>query len=183
VELKQNQYVLEELQKDFGAAILETDEQYGMLTVVIEPSSLVNIVSWFKNHPVIKANFLTDICGSHLPHLQGKELCVIYHLQSIEIPFNRTFEELKSGEPQIYRVRLKCFVSIDKPTVPSLTILYSGANWMEREVYDYYGVIFKGHPNLKRILNVDDMDYFPMRKEYPLEEGTRTDKDDKYFGR
>lgn len=175
IEELKNQYVLEELHKEFGEAILEADEPYGMLTVVIEPFSLANIISWFKNHPVIKANFLTDICGSHFPCNRTncgiemvKELCVIYHLQSMK---------------NNYRVRLKCFVPIDNPTIPSLTHLYSGANWMERETYDYYGVIFKGHPNLKRILNVDEMDYFPLRKEYPLEEGTRTDKDDKYFGR
>jgi NADH-quinone oxidoreductase subunit C len=172
VELKivelNNRYVSEELHKEFGQAILESDEPYGMLTVVIEPSSLANIVSWFKNHPVIQANFLTDICGSHFPQLPGKELCVIYHLQSM---INN------------YRIRLKCFVSIDSPSVPSLTHLYAGANWMERETYDYYGIIFEGHPNLKRILNADEMDYFPMRKEYQLEDGTRTDKEDKYFGR
>ena len=57
------------------------------------------------------------------------------------------------------------------------------ANWMERETYDFYGVNFVGHPNLKRILNVEEMDYFPMRKEFPLEDQTRIDKDDEMFGR
>jgi NADH-quinone oxidoreductase subunit C len=54
---------------------------------------------------------------------------------------------------------------------------------MERETYDFYGVIFEGHPNLKRILNVDEMSIFPMRKEYPLEDNTRKDKNDEMFGR
>jgi NADH-quinone oxidoreductase subunit C len=54
---------------------------------------------------------------------------------------------------------------------------------MERETYDFFGVRFKGHPNLKRILNVDEMDIFPMRKEYPLEDQERTDKDNSMFGR
>jgi NADH-quinone oxidoreductase subunit C len=54
---------------------------------------------------------------------------------------------------------------------------------MERETYDFYGVNFIGHPNLKRILNVDEMDYFPLRKEFPLEDQTRADKDDEMFGR
>ena len=54
---------------------------------------------------------------------------------------------------------------------------------MEREAYDFYGFRFKGHPNLKRILNVEDMDYFPMRKEYPVEDASRTDKNDGMFGR
>ena len=57
------------------------------------------------------------------------------------------------------------------------------ANWMERETYDFYGVNFVGHPNLIRILNVDEMTYFPMRKEFPLEDQSRIDKDDEMFGR
>ena len=54
---------------------------------------------------------------------------------------------------------------------------------MERETFDFYGIDFTGHPNQKRILNVEFMDYHPMRKEYPLEDATRTDKDDSFFGR
>lgn len=81
------------------------------------------------------------------------------------------------------RLRIKTFIPIAKPEIASVTSLYSSANWMERETYDFYGIIFTGHPNLTRILNVDEMDYFPMRKEYPLEDGTRQDKVDEYFGR
>ena len=62
-------------------------------------------------------------------------------------------------------------------------IIWVGANWMERESYDFYGIRFKGHPNLVRILNVDEMDIFPLRKEFPLEDQTREDKEDKMFGR
>ena len=65
----------------------------------------------------------------------------------------------------------------------TLTHLFTGANWMERETYDFFGVVFEGHPNLKRILNVEDMIMFPMRKEFPLEDQVRGDKSDKMFGR
>ena len=78
---------------------------------------------------------------------------------------------------------MKVFTDILKPDVFSATALYRSANWMERETYDFFGVNFIGHPNLIRILNVDEMDYFPMRKEFPLEEQTRVDKDDEMFGR
>jgi NADH-quinone oxidoreductase subunit C len=81
------------------------------------------------------------------------------------------------------RLRLKIYTSIQAPQVFTATRLFSSANWMERETYDFYGVNFTGHPNLKRVLNVDEMDYFPLRKEYPLEDQTRIDKDDEMFGR
>ena len=64
-----------------------------------------------------------------------------------------------------------------------MTSLFPSANWMERQEYDFFGIEFEGHPDLRRILNVDEMDYFPMRKEFRLEDATRDDKEDKYFGR
>ena len=81
------------------------------------------------------------------------------------------------------RIRLKVKAPISKPDIPTLTGLYGSANWMERETYDFYGVNFVGHPNLKRILNMDEMVEFPMRKEFPLEDPTRVDKADFQFGR
>ena len=82
-----------------------------------------------------------------------------------------------------WRIRLKIYLPEENPETPTLTTVFSAANWMERETYDFFGVNFVGHPNLKRILNVDEMDYFPMRKEFPMEESTRIDKDDEMFGR
>lgn len=164
----ENTYVLEELKRKFEIDIVAFEEPYGMLTLTIKPDAILEVLSFLKNHATIKANFLTDICGSHYPDLKEQELQVIYHLQSM---INN------------YRLRIKCFVPVDNPAISSITSLYESANWMERETFDFYGINFIGHPNLKRILNVDEMDYFPLRKEYPVEDGTRTDKDDKYFGR
>ncbi|MCC5921329.1 MAG: NADH-quinone oxidoreductase subunit C [Cyclobacteriaceae bacterium] len=163
-----NEYIVEELKLAFNDDILLMDESYGMLGLEIKPSKINDLLKWFKEHPVIKANFLTDICGAHFPDLKDRELAVIYHVQSME---------------NNIRVRIKCFIPISSPKIASATNLYVGANWMERETFDFYGVEFEGHPNLQRILNVDEMDYFPLRKQYPLEDGTREDKDDSYFGR
>lgn len=82
-----------------------------------------------------------------------------------------------------YRVRIKVFFPIADPVMPTLTDLYAAANWMERETFDFYGVQFTGHPNLTRILNIEEMEYHPMLKQYPLEDQTREDKIDTYFGR
>jgi NADH-quinone oxidoreductase subunit C len=81
------------------------------------------------------------------------------------------------------RVRLKVFLPVENPVIPSLTPVFAAANWLERETFDFYGVKFEGHPNLSRILNVDEMIIHPMRKEYPLEDQTREDKEDFMFGR
>jgi NADH-quinone oxidoreductase subunit C len=163
-----NEFLLERLQEAFGEKILSTEVPFDLASIVIEPSSILDILKWLYNDNLLKFKFLTDICGSHYPDLKDRELCAVYHVQSME---------------NNIRLRIKAFLPISKPEIPSVTSLYSSANWMERETYDFYGIIFTGHPNLKRILNVDEMDYFPLRKEYPLEDGTRADKEDQYFGR
>lgn len=163
-----NEYLLERLNHEFDQKIRSAELPYGMLSLVIDPESILDILKFLHTDPILKFQFLTDICGSHYPELRNEEICVVYHVHSLE---------------NNVRLRLKAFLPISQPEIPSLTPLYSSANWMERETYDFYGIIFKGHPNLKRILNVDEMDYFPMRKEYPLEDATRTDKEDFYFGR
>jgi len=163
-----NEFLLEKLNEQFGSQILSAELPYGMLTITIAPGAIVDVLKWLNEDKILKFRFLTDICGSHYPDLKDQELCVIYHVQSME---------------NNLRLRIKAYLPISNPEIPTSTTLYSAANWMERETYDFYGVIFKGHPNLRRILNVDEMDYFPMRKEYPLEDGTRTDKEDQYFGR
>ena len=163
-----NEFLLERLQSAFGDAIRSAEFPFDMLTIVIDPDRIVDILRWLHQDSILKFRFLTDICGSHYPDIKEGELCVVYHVQSME---------------NNMRLRIKAFIPIANPAIPSATPIYNSANWMERETYDFYGVNFTGHPNLKRILNVDEMDYFPLRKEYPLEDGTRTDKEDRYFGR
>ena len=80
------------------------------------------------------------------------------------------------------RIRVKTYLTAD-PEVMSIADLFLCANWMERETWDFYGINFVGHPQLKRILNMDEMISHPMRKEFPMEDGGRTDKDDRFFGR
>ena len=157
--------VLEKLNANFAENILSVDENADILTLVITSDSIKKITAYLKDE--LDFIFLTDICGIHIPE-QEKELGVVYHLHNLI---------------ENKRIRLKTFVTKADPQVESVVSVFSGANWMERETFDFYGVDFKGHPNLKRILNVEFMDYYPMRKEYPLEDATRTDKDDRFFGR
>lgn len=165
----QNAQILDLLHRLFGhTAFTDVHEPYGMLTVTTTRERIHDIVAGLQQDQELKFHFLTTMCGIHYPDHKDRELGMIYHLHSLVYNL---------------RVRIKIFFPIADPVVPTLTDLYNAANWMEREAYDFYGVIFTGHPNLIRILNVEDMDYHPMRKEYPLEDGTREDKTDLFFGR
>ena len=80
------------------------------------------------------------------------------------------------------RIRVKTTIA-DGDTPPTATSIFLGANWMEREAYDFFGIVFKGHPKMKRILNMEDINFFPLRKDFPLEDPNREDKNDAMFGR
>ena len=138
---------------------------YGEHNFFMSQDEIHPAIEFLKNNGFI---YLTDIAGSHYPEKEGAEFQVVYHIHNLS-------ENL--------RIRLKVDLSEKDVHVPSMTDLFAGANWMERETFDFFGIIFEGHPNLTRILNVDDMDYHPMKKEYALEDETRTDKDDTFFGR
>ena len=156
------------LEGKFPLTVLRTDELSDMLNVYADRRSNIEIVKYLWDEPTFQFQFLTDICGVHYPDRKGEELEVVYHLHSFV---------------NNHRIRLKFALPIEDPSIQTLTNLYAAANWMERETFDFFGIIFEGHPNLKRILNVDEMEAFPMRKEHPLEDPNRIDKQDKFFGR
>lgn len=135
----------------------------------VAPGSMNEVMRYLKEDPTLRFNFLTDVCGIHYPdEAKERQFATVYHMHNWV---------------DNVRIRFKCFLDGDNPEVDTVTNLFLGANWQERETYDFYGIIFKGHPQLKRILNMDEMVSFPMRKEFPLEDGGRTDKDDRFFGR
>ena len=163
-----NEIIRQKLTEKFGEQLTGWEEPYGMLTFTSDKNLNLKVLQFLFDDPELRFQFMTDLCAVHYPDDKGKELAVVYHLHNLT---------------DNIRIRYKVFTDIEKPDVFSTYALYSAANWMERETYDFYGVNFLGHPNLKRILNIDDMDYFPLRKEYPLEDQKRTDKDDEMFGR
>jgi NADH-quinone oxidoreductase subunit C len=161
-----NQQLLLHVSAILGAEPNASEDQYGMLNLNIEAASLLKLVEGLKNnHQFI---YLTDICAAHYPDRTGAEFEVVYHLHNLVAN---------------QRVRIKVGLAEASPNIPTLTGLYAGANWMERETFDFYGIQFEGHPDLRRILNMEDMDYHPLRKQYALEDETRTDKNDTFFGR
>lgn len=163
-----NDFVKQKLVEKFGADTLSFEAPYGMLTFSAPKDMNLKVLQYLYDEESLQYRFLTDLTGIHYPDRKDEEIAVVYHLHNLEAN---------------HRVRFKVFTPVAQPDVFSATALYSAANWMERETYDFYGVNFVGHPNLKRILNADEMDYFPLRKEYPLEDPKRLDKDDEMFGR
>lgn len=162
-----NQEVLQKLTAAFGELISVPSEPYGLLTLETTKETISELLAFLKNDKQLAFNYLTDITGIHYPE-ENLPLGVIYHLHSFT---------------NNVRIRIKVFLNATNPEIPSATALWHGADWMERETYDFFGIIFTGHPNLQRILNVDDMEVFPMRKEFPLEDPNRVDKKDFFFGR
>ena len=163
-----NETIKQRLVTKFGEQLTAFEEPYGMLTFEASKELNLKVLNFLYDDDELKFRFMTDLCGVHYPDNKGKELAVVYHLHNLE---------------DNVRIRFKVFTDINQPDIYTATGLFSAANWMERETFDFYGVNFVGHPKLKRILNVDEMDYFPMRKEFPLEDQSRIDKDDEMFGR
>ncbi|NML70670.1 NADH-quinone oxidoreductase subunit C [Chryseobacterium sp. RP-3-3] len=162
-----NEFVLEAITREFPDSVISSSDPYGMLTVEVRKEDIKKIIHYLRDSS-LEFNFLTDICGIHYPEFPDKEIGVVYHLHNMMANF---------------RLRLKIFMSRENIEVDSLVELFAGANWMERETFDFYGIKFKGHPDLRAILNMEDLGYHPMLKEYRLEDGTRTDKNDSMFGR
>ncbi len=160
--------VQDKLKAQFGEGLISSEILADYPVFTIKSDLILEVVRFLYNDKELAFHFLTTLAGLHYPENKGQELGVMYQLHSLT---------------KNWRIRLKIFFSINNPVVPSITPVFSAANWMERQEFDFFGIIFSGHPNLKRILNIEDMAYHPMRKEYALEDGTREDKDDKMFGR
>lgn len=162
-----NQQLKQSLSSKFDY-LSDWEEPYGLLTATMPAAKNTEVLQGIYDDEHLQFRFLTDLTAVHFPDRKDEELCVVYHLHNLQ---------------NNIRLRLKAYLPVEAPNIHTASALFSGANWMERETYDFFGVNFLNHPNLTRILNVDEMDYFPMRREYPMEDPTRTDKDDEMFGR
>ena len=143
---------LQLLREHFPEAVLETLLPQGDATALIRPDGLIKIVDFLKNDPRLQFNVLVDITA--VDYMGRKpRFDVVYHLLSL--PFNR-------------RLRLKAAVDEGEPSLDSLTPFWGSANWLEREVWDMFGIRFAGHPNLRRILLYEEFQGHPLRKDYPI---------------
>ncbi|HRD08357.1 MAG TPA: NADH-quinone oxidoreductase subunit C, partial [Saprospiraceae bacterium] len=141
-------------------ASLNVAVEYDFPEVVVDKKHIHSLLESLKDNEAMGFTFLTTLCGIHFPEKTGQEFWVMYQLHN-----------LLTNE----RIRLYTHTCAGDLNFDSVTDIWPAANWMEREAFDFYGLNFEGHSNLARILNVEDMDYHPMRKEYRLEDDTRTD--------
>ena len=160
--------IQDRLTQEFGNKVLDFGMQKDIFTFEVTSDAIREVIEFVKNNSDLNFHFLTDLCGMHYPdNDENHQFAVVYHLHN-------WIENV--------RIRVKAYLP-ENPEIDTISDIFLSANWMERETWDFYGIHFKGHPQLKRILNMDEMISFPMRKEFPLEDSGRTDKDDRFFGR
>jgi NADH-quinone oxidoreductase subunit C len=143
---------LDLLREVFSDGVLETSLPRGDAAAIIRPDVLAKVMEFLKNDPRLLFNVLIDITAVDY-FGRDPRFDVVYRLLSL--PFNR-------------RLQVKIRVPDSDPKVTSLTKLWNNANWLEREVWDMFGIRFEGHPNLKRILMYEEFQGHPLRKDYPI---------------
>jgi NADH-quinone oxidoreductase subunit C len=144
--------VLEKLRAHFKDSILSVNEFRGELTVVTKKEDLVRICDFLKHDEELKFELLEDLSGVDM-YTPTDRFQVVYHLFSLK---NR------------YRLRVKVMVDESDLKVPTVSSVWSTANWHEREAYDMFGIIFEGHLDLRRLYMPDEFEYHPLRKDFPL---------------
>jgi len=142
----------EKLKKEYSDRVAEFITFRGDLNIILKPQDIPEICRFLKTDPDLKFNFLSCITAADYLDLRPKRFEVVYILFSI---------------PNNERIIVKTRVD-ENEDIPTLTSVWSTANWQEREVYDMFGIKFSGHPNLKRILMDDDWIGHPQRKDFPL---------------
>ena len=147
-----NEKILNRLTTKLPKTVLESKEFRGELTIVVSKEHVVEVCKFLKEDSELGFDLLADLCGIDM-NTPGKRFGVIYNLFSLE---------------NNYRLRIKTFTDAESPKVPTVTGVWGTANWHEREAFDMFGIVFEGHPDLRRIYMPDEFEYYPLRKDFPL---------------
>lgn len=147
------------IKEKFSSEFIESLEFRGQVSVLLKKQRSKEILKWLREDTSLDFNYLVDICGVDYLNKKNPRFEVVYHLFSIkqkhfirirfQVPDKETDESLE-------------------PVIDSVTDIWKGANWHERECFDMYGIVFDGHPDLRRILMPEDWIGYPLRKDYPL---------------
>lgn len=145
--------ILERIETQFEEDVIQTHSQHGQDTAIVSRGVLLDLGRLLKDDPDLNFDCLMDVTAVDY-HKRKPRFEVVYHFFSYQ---NRT------------RLRVKVPLPGEKPEVESLTPLWSSANWYEREVYDMFGIHFRNHPDLRRILMYPEFEGYPLRKDYPID--------------
>jgi NADH-quinone oxidoreductase subunit C len=150
--------ILARLRGRLGARVLETHEHCGDHTAVVAREAIIEALAFCRDDDQLRFDMLMDLTAVDYLKFPGREdgprFDVVYHLYSVA---------------HNHRVRLKVAVEQDSPVIPTATGLWPIANWLEREVWDMFGIRFEGHPDLRRLLLYEEFVGHPLRKDYPVE--------------
>jgi NADH-quinone oxidoreductase subunit C len=135
----------------YGKTLKRSEFAYGELTLVVDAADIVRTLTFLRDEPWLHFKVLIDICGVDYPN-RARRFDVVYHLLSLS---------------KNQRIRVKVETDEDTP-VPSAVSVFPAANWFERETFDMYGVVFDGHPDLRRLLTDYGFSGYPLRKDFPL---------------
>ncbi len=141
--------VAEKIKERFPEEVLDVKEFRGQVSVTLKKERILDICRFLHDDPELFFDYLVDVCGVDYLGKNEKRFEVVYHLYSIK---------------HRHALRLKAEVADDKPSIDSVMPVWIGANWHEREAYDMYGIVFNGHPDLRRVLMPEDWEGYPLEK-------------------
>lgn len=145
--------ITDKIKERFTDDIINIKEFRGQFSVTLNKERILDMCRYLHDDPDLYFDYLVDICGVDYLDKKDKRFEVVYHLYSIR---------------HRHRLRLKAEVSEGDPSIDSVMPVWIGANWHEREAFDMFGIVFKGHPDLRRILMPEDWNGYPLRKDYPV---------------
>ena len=149
------QELIDKVNSEFGDSVLETSTQFDQASVSVKRESVVEVLGFLRDNPETEFDFLIDVCGVDYLEMGGLErFAVVYQLYSLN---------------HNHRLRIKAYVPENDLTIDTVSHLWPAAEWAEREVYDMYGIEFNNHPDMRKILNPDDFEGYPLRKDFPPE--------------
>jgi len=153
--------IAEKVKKRFPEEVVEVTDFRDQVSVIVKRGKILNICRYLHDDPSLFFDHLQDLCGSDYHGKKDPRFEVVYNLYSIT---------------NHHKIRIRAQVPDNDPSIQSVTSIWAGANWHERECYDMFGIVFKGHPDHRRILLPEDWEGHPLRKDYPLK-GPELDKD------
>ena len=147
-----NQVIIDRLSSGVPGVVFKCEEFRGDLTITVQKDEIVRVCEFLKNDAELSFDMVIDVCGVDMYRPEGR-FEVVYNLYSLK---NKDY------------VRVKVLVEEEDPVVQSVTGVWPGANWHERETFDMFGIKFIGHPDLRRMYMPEEFEYHPLRKDFPL---------------